>query len=94
MRSAAFDLQLQPAKGQPGIVAATGFLEDSWFHRQGWSLAKRGKGKANKAVKELLAKRLGIGKGAVEIISGQRSRQKRVRIHGFSREDLDRFLSG
>ena len=51
-------------------------------------------GKANKAVKELLAKRLGIGKGAVEIISGQRSRKKTVRIHGVSRKDLDRLLPG
>jgi uncharacterized protein (TIGR00251 family) len=51
-------------------------------------------GKANKALKELLAKKLGVAKGDVEIISGQRSRQKTVRIHGFSREDLSRLLSG
>lgn len=49
-------------------------------------------GKANKALREFLAKRLGLAKGGVEIISGERSRQKLVRIHGRSKADVDRLL--
>jgi len=44
MRVAAFDWNLKNVKGRKGIVAATGFLEDTWFHRQGWSLPGIGKG--------------------------------------------------
>jgi uncharacterized protein (TIGR00251 family) len=51
-------------------------------------------GKANKALKDLIAKRLGVAKKDVQIISGQRSRHKTVRIRGFSRKDLGRLLSG
>ncbi|MCD6296843.1 MAG: YggU family protein [Deltaproteobacteria bacterium] len=49
-------------------------------------------GKANKALIEFLAKRLGLAKGSVEIISGERSRQKSVRIHGLSLKEVDAFL--
>lgn len=45
-------------------------------------------GKANKALKEFLAKRLGVSRKNVEIISGERSRLKSIRIHGLSREDV------
>ena len=49
-------------------------------------------GKANKALIELLAKKLGIGKGRVNIVSGSRSRLKRVRIHGLSMEEVSSFM--
>ncbi len=49
-------------------------------------------GRANKALKELLAKRLGVSKGDVEIISGERSRQKTVLIYGLSWEKVDAVL--
>ena len=45
-------------------------------------------GKANNALISFLSKRLGIGKGNIEIISGKGSRMKRVRIHGLSSEDI------
>ena len=45
-------------------------------------------GKANKALKEFLAKRLGVSRRNVEIISGERSRLKSIRIHGLSQEDV------
>ena len=45
-------------------------------------------GKANKALIELLARRLRIGKGRVEIISGGRTRLKTVRIYGLSQEEV------
>ena len=49
-------------------------------------------GRANKALKELLARKLGLPKGDVEIISGERSRAKSVLIKGVSPEDINRLL--
>ena len=49
-------------------------------------------GKANKSLKELLAKTLGLPKGNVEIVSGARSRTKSVRIDGLSLEDVEDLL--
>ena len=49
-------------------------------------------GKANTALKQLLSKRLGLPKGNVEIISGERSRAKSVRIHGLTLEEVDALL--
>ncbi len=37
-------------------------------------------GKANKAVLEKLAKRLGIAKSCIKIVSGEKSRNKRISI--------------
>ena len=39
-------------------------------------------GEANAAVIELLAKHLGVAKGTVEVIAGQSSRRKTIRIAG------------
>lgn len=45
-------------------------------------------GKANDALLAFLAKKLGAGRTAVELLSGQTSRAKRVRIDGVSSEDV------
>ena len=49
-------------------------------------------GKANKALVDLLAKRLGVPKGNIEIVSGKSSREKSVRIHGLSLEAVALLL--
>ena len=49
-------------------------------------------GKANKALKELLAKRLRLPKGNVEIISGEQSRVKLIKIQGRSLENVKGLL--
>jgi uncharacterized protein (TIGR00251 family) len=49
-------------------------------------------GKANKAVKKLLAKQLGIALSQVEIIAGERSREKLLRISGISRAEMEKAL--
>ena len=49
-------------------------------------------GKANKALIELLAKRLRIAKGRIEIISGKRSRLKSILIHGLTLEEITAIL--
>lgn len=41
-------------------------------------------GEANAAVIELLARRLGVGKSAVEVIAGVSSRRKTIRITGIT----------
>jgi hypothetical protein len=50
-------------------------------------------GKANKALSDLIAKKLGLGKGDVEIVSGKRSRLKSVRIKGLSIEQVKDLLN-
>ena len=51
-------------------------------------------GKANKALQQLLAKRLGVPARDVEIVSGERSRIKSIRIHGRTPEDVEKTLTG
>jgi len=49
-------------------------------------------GKANAALVGLLAARLGLNAGAVEVVSGAASTRKRVAIAGLSREEIERRL--
>lgn len=46
------------------------------------------KGKANKAVEELLAREFGVRKSAVRVVSGKASRDKAVEFDGVSASDL------
>jgi uncharacterized protein YggU (UPF0235/DUF167 family) len=41
---------------------------------------------------KLIAKRLGVAKGRVRIVSGERSRDKLVRVEGLGRDELRRAL--
>jgi uncharacterized protein (TIGR00251 family) len=50
-------------------------------------------GKANRAVREYLAKCLDVAKGRVEIVSGDTSRLKTVRIEGLDHETVQRRLT-
>ena len=47
-------------------------------------------GRANKALIDLLAKKLGVSKSHIEIISGKSSRLKSIRIDGLSIEEITR----
>ncbi len=51
-------------------------------------------GKANQALKHFLSQKLGVAKRDVEIVTGERSRIKTVRIIGLSRETICRMLIG
>jgi len=46
------------------------------------------RGQANRALREFLARRLGVSPAAVEILSGHTSRQKRVRVAGVSADAI------
>jgi uncharacterized protein (TIGR00251 family) len=48
-------------------------------------------GKANAALLAFLAKACGVSKSAVELVSGETSRSKRVRIRGVDAADLERL---
>jgi uncharacterized protein (TIGR00251 family) len=49
-------------------------------------------GRANKALKELLARRLDLPIRDIEIISGERSKQKSLLICGLSPQDVEALL--
>lgn len=50
-------------------------------------------GEANRGVKAFLAKCLGIAKGRVDIISGDRSKHKSVRIEGLDQNTVQNILT-
>ena len=50
------------------------------------------KGKANKAVIELMANSLGLRKSQIELLSGETSHQKRFLIRGITPEELSQKL--
>jgi uncharacterized protein len=49
-------------------------------------------GRANEALRKLLAKRLGIAKSKVTVVRGQRSRDKTVRVEGLEEAAARRVL--
>lgn len=51
------------------------------------------KGKANRALQEFLAGRLGVSRSAVEILSGHTSRHKRVRVRNVSADAVRALLN-
>lgn len=52
------------------------------------------KGKANRAVIELLAERLGIGRSSVTLVRGEGSRDKLFAIKGMKKEAIAKVLFG
>jgi uncharacterized protein (TIGR00251 family) len=50
-------------------------------------------GEANAAVIELVAKALGVAKGAVEVIAGVSSRRKTLRIAGVTVDQIEALLA-
>lgn len=51
-------------------------------------------GKANAALVAFLAKACGVSKSAVELVSGETSRSKRVRVRGVESAMLERLVGG
>ena len=51
-------------------------------------------GQANEALRRLLASKLKLRLNDVELVSGEASRVKRLRLHGLTQDDLERRLAG
>jgi uncharacterized protein (TIGR00251 family) len=49
-------------------------------------------GKANKALINFLAKKTGLPKGKIQIVRGEHSRNKTIRIHTISSESVMKYL--
>ncbi|UCC66206.1 MAG: YggU family protein [Deltaproteobacteria bacterium] len=79
-------IHLQPRASRDGI---DGLMEDALKVRV---TSPPREGRANKALRKFLAERLGLSPSQVEIIAGQHSRKKLLRISGISKEDMERTL--
>lgn len=53
-----------------------------------WVTAPPADGEANEAVVEVLAKALGVRRGAVSLVSGAGSRRKRVSVEGLAEDEV------
>ena len=49
-------------------------------------------GKANKSLLSFLAKRLGLPKSKLQLVSGERARTKSIRIHGLPPNEVETLL--
>jgi uncharacterized protein (TIGR00251 family) len=64
-------------------------------HGDGWKVrvsAPPEGGRANDAVVDLLAERVGVSRSAVTIVSGHSSREKVVRMDGVDQAEIERRL--
>ena len=73
-------VKVQPKSRRPGVQGTAPSTEGTRL-RIGVTEAAEG-GRANKAVCDLLAERVGVARSAVTIAAGQTSRDKTVRIAG------------
>jgi uncharacterized protein (TIGR00251 family) len=64
-------------------------------HGDGWKIrvsAAPERGRANEAVVDLLAQRLGIPRTSLSVVSGRTSRDKVVELRGLGRDEAERRL--
>jgi uncharacterized protein (TIGR00251 family) len=87
MREAIVNLRVIPRAKRSSIEGRRG---DSWRARL---QAPPVDGAANEALIDLLAKTLGVARRDITIVSGERSRQKRVRIAGVDSLTAERLLN-
>lgn len=81
-----------PVKGLPGARRnEVRGIQDGALKVSVTQVAEQGK--ANEAIREQLAKSLGIRRSHIELISGQTASQKRFLIRGLTPEDLNSRLA-
>lgn len=85
--SAVISVRVQPRASKNGI---TRLADGSYKVRL---TAPPVDGAANEALIVYLSRALQVSKSSVEILLGHTSREKRIRISGASREDIDRLLN-
>ena len=79
------------------VVAKPGAKRDDVVGIHGASLkvavtAAPERGKANKAILKLLAKRLGVSPSALSLVSGETSKQKKILVQGVEAGDIQSRL--
>ena len=87
-KGAVIEVRVMPRASRNGIVGR----EAGVFKVKLTSPALEGK--ANKALIGLLSKKLGVPKRDVEILAGERSRTKRILIHGMPGPQAEALLKG
>ncbi|NPV40265.1 MAG: YggU family protein [Anaerolineae bacterium] len=80
---ATITIRLQPASNKDEI---TGWMGDGTLKIK--VKAKPVEGQANASLINLLSKRLHIPKSRIEIVMGEKSKQKTIRVQGFSLKDF------
>lgn len=84
------DIEVMPGAGQNAVVGY-----DRWRRRIKVKVkAEAQKDKANIAIVDFFSSLCGVGASEVEIVSGARNRQKRVRIYGVNKARLLDMLGG
>jgi hypothetical protein len=73
-------VRVQPRSSKAGITGIQGDCLKVCVN------APAAEGAANRACREALAKSLGVPKGRVEIVSGSKSREKRILLKGVEKE--------
>lgn len=85
MPCAVIEVRVQPKAGNNRITVVEGRIKV-------YVTAAPEKGKANKAVIEVLARELGVPKSVVSIKSGDRSRTKLIEVEGLDPTEIERRL--
>jgi len=83
------NVRVQPSAKKDEI---SGWMEDGTL-----KVRVRGKpveGKANESLIQFLSKALGVSKSSIEIVAGDKSRNKRLKISGIDKTAIDHFLAG
>ncbi len=75
-------VRVQPRSSKAGITGVQGDCLKVCVN------APAAEGAANKACRDAIAKALGIPKGRVEIVSGLKSREKRILLRGAKKEEI------
>lgn len=86
MASADLRIHVQPRASKSELV---GWREGSLAVRL---TAPPVEGAANKACRDFLAEALGVRRADVELVSGDKSREKRFRVHGLDEAELRRRI--
>ena len=82
------NVRVQPSAKKDEI---SGWMEDGTL-----KVRVRGKpveGKANESLIQFLSKALGVSKDSIEIVAGDKSRNKRLKISGIDKAGIDRYLA-
>ena len=87
MPTATIEILMQPKAGRDRIVTKDGTIKI-------YVTAAPEKGRANRAVVERVARRLGVLKRVVSIVSGEWSRMKLLAVEGLSEAEARCRLSG